>query len=99
MTDPDLRELLVRDPVVRRINEITTTMFDLAGVVMFALAAWAGVADRLWPGAQWIAAAMVVLTGSALAQRRDRAPKPGPSLRPYIPGPSDPGTVHIAGGR
>lgn len=99
MTDPDLRELLVRDPVVHRINEIMTTLFDMAGVVLLAISAWVGVGDRLWPGAQWTAAAFFVLTGSALAQRRDRVPKLKRPLRPYVPGPSDPGTVHIAGGQ
>jgi hypothetical protein len=90
------------DVVVERVNALTTTFLDLLGTLLLTLAAgWA-----VW-GAPWrhaLAAAvagLIVMVLSSAAQFRARpAPvKHAASGGRLLPGPSDAGTIHIAGGR
>lgn len=98
MTDPDQPRT---DPVVDRVNELITTLMDAAGVLLLVGAAGYG-AWALW-GRGWAllvgGVVMIVLSTFAQARSRGRAPAPLTAEQMEIPGPSHPGTVHIAGGR
>jgi hypothetical protein len=99
VTDPDQPRT---DPVVDRVNELTTTFMDIAGVLLLSAAAAYG-ARVIW-GSGWalLVAGVSLLACSVLAQLRSRPSRPrsnrSPAV-PEVPGPSHPGTVHIAGGR
>jgi hypothetical protein len=89
------------DPVVTRINELLTTVLDVAGSLGTVFA----VGWIIW-GAPWRQALAVAVAGllvvafSNLAQRR-AAPKPPPPIEVDetipLPGASHPGNVHIMG--
>jgi hypothetical protein len=98
VTDPDQPRT---DPVVDRVNELTTTFLDMVA----ALAVVAGCGYAVWTayGPAWglIVAGVVLTVLSALAQLRSRprTVKPSRAGPAEVPGPSDPGVLHIAGGR
>lgn len=99
MTDPDQPRT---DPLVDRVNDLTTTFFDIAGVLLLTAAAAYG-AWSLW-GVGWalMVGGVSLLACSVLAQtlNRQRTPKARPvDADEILPGPSDPGNVHFAGGR
>jgi len=98
VTDPDQPQT---DPVVDRVNELATTFMDVAAALL--LAAGCGYAALVSFGVAWglVATAGALLVLSALAQMRVRphAPEYVGTEPAEIPGPSHPGTVHIAGGR
>lgn len=99
MTDPDLPRT---DPLVDRVNELITTFMDVLGALLLTGAAAYG-AWALW-GTGWalLVAGVSLLACSVVAQtlNRQRAPRPLPDEPPMpLPGPSDPGSVHFAGGR
>jgi hypothetical protein len=98
VTDPDQPRT---DPLVDRVNDLTTTFFDVAGVLLVSAAAAYG-AWSLW-GLGWamLTAGVSLLACSVLAQtlNRQRTPKPQTDDPVVLPGPSDPGNVHFAGGR
>ena len=88
------------DPMVRRVNQLTTTFLDTLALLLIA----GGTGFSLWvkvnPPTGVIAAGIFVLFGSVLAQRR-ATPK---SLKPVerddeddLPGPTDPGNLHVMG--
>lgn len=89
------------DPYVRRANQLTTTFFDALAVLL--LTAGAGVAGwhliALWVGLMFAAVTLMLL--SALVQWRatPRAPKPelGDDETIPLPGPDDPGNLHVMG--
>ncbi len=89
----------MNDQTVRRANQLTTTFLDTLGALLIA----AGVGWALWvtiaPAAGLAAAGIVVLLFSLLAQRQatpkaEKVAEPDPKP---LPGPSDPGTVHVMG--
>ena len=99
MTDPDQPRT---DPLVERVNDLTTTFFDIAGVLLLTGAAAYG-AWTLW-GLGWamLTAGVSLLACSGLAQIRSRPRSnrfPATPEPVILPGPSDPGSVHFAGGR
>jgi hypothetical protein len=102
MTDDETpRPVGVADPVVRRVNDLTTTFLDTLGVLLFGVAvAWWGWAYH--PATGLVLAALTVTLLSGLAQRRN-TPRPvkvprgaHPHLKP-LPGPEHPGNVHVKG--
>lgn len=93
-----------RDPMVARVNALTTTFLDTVGVLLLCGAAGYG-AWALW-GLGWglAAAGFWVMILSQVAQAR-QTPRPArgrrgahPHLDP-LPGPESPGTVHVMGSR
>ena len=98
MTEPDQPRT---DPVVDRVNELTTTFLDTLATLAFAVGAWVWGDRYLGTGMSWVAAGFVVFAYSLLAQWRNRphVPKRQPATPPEVPGPSHAGTMHIAGGR
>jgi hypothetical protein len=89
------------DPVVDRVNELTTTFFDALGMLLIA----AGLAYGAWLvwGLGWAlcAGGVAITCLSYVAQFRGRPRPPKVSHRPVrttLPGPSHPGNLHIAGG-
>jgi hypothetical protein len=98
VTDPDQPRT---DPVVDRVNELTTTFMDVAAALL--LAGGCGYAVWVTFGLAWgmIVTAVALMVLSALAQLRSR-----PRVQAYepvepveMPGPSHAGNLHIAGGR
>jgi hypothetical protein len=89
------------DPVVRRVNELTTTFLDTLGVLLFAAAVcWWGWAYH--PATGLVLAALTITLLSGLAQRRytPRPVKAPKGARPHpkpLPGPEHPGNVHVKG--
>jgi hypothetical protein len=89
------------DPYVRRANQFTTTFFDALAVLL--LSAGAGVAGwqliALWVGLMFAAVTLMIL--SALAQWRASARPPRPTVVDDetipLPGPADPGNLHVMG--
>lgn len=91
----------MNDPLIRRVNALVTTFLDLLATLLFAgavgYAAWVtlGVAAGLG-----FAAVMVTLL-SMLAQRqaRPKVTPAGPDDDDTItlPGPTDPGNLHVMG--
>jgi hypothetical protein len=99
VTDPDRPRT---DPVVDRVNELTTTFLDIAGVLLLTAAAAYGARVAWGSGWALLVAGGSLIACSVLAQLRSRPFGPRgnrPSVPVEIPGPSHPGTVHIAGGR
>lgn len=94
--------ILPRDPVVARVNSLTTTFLDAVGTLLLATAAgwgaWRG--DR--PAWGFAAAGLVVMLLSTVAQSRQnprpaRVPKGAHPRRETLPGPDDAGNVHVMG--
>jgi hypothetical protein len=88
------------DQTVRHANALTTTFLDALGVLLLA----AGIGWSLWvelsPAAGMCAAGAVVLLMSMVAQQRQtpRGPtEPVPEPSPDLPGPADPGNLHVMG--
>lgn len=89
------------DPVVRRVNDLTTTVLDTIGVLLFSGAVgWWGWGYH--PSTGMTLAALTITLLSGLAQRRN-APRPvrvpkgaHPHLTP-LPGPEHPGNMHVKG--
>lgn len=88
------------DVVIDRVNALTTTLLDTAGVLSVAFGAgWA-----VW-GCPWrqalaaTVAGLIVMLLSGLAQRRPipKPAEPEPAGVKPLPGPEDAGTLHIAG--
>lgn len=100
---PPLDEYLsvLPDRVVTRVNELITTVLDVAGALGVAV----GIGWLIW-GAPWRQPAAVIITGalifglSYVAQRR-ALPKPLPEVEQEIPEPlpgaAHPGTLHVLG--
>lgn len=87
------------DPMVRRVNQLTTTFLDTLAILLFAGAAgWS-----CWRIAPWVglfAAACAVSILSILAQLRSAPKAPVPVERDDeddLPGPADPGNLHVMG--
>jgi hypothetical protein len=102
MTDnDDARAVAVPDPLVRRVNDLTTTFLDTIGVLLFGAAVcWWGWAYHPATGLALAGLAVTILSG--LAQRRNtpRPAKVPPGAHPHLkplPGPEHPGTVHVKG--
>jgi hypothetical protein len=97
MTDPDQPRT---DPIIDRVNGLTTTFLDIVGVLLLTAAAAYG-AWRLWgPGWAFLVAGVSLLACSVIAQTLNSPRKPKPPDGPAeVPGPSHPGTIHMAGGR
>ena len=100
MTDPEQPRRA--DPIVTRVNDLVTTFMDLLGGLLIA----AGGAWATWQkfGFGWGLAVggITVLVMSTWAQMRAQPARPKPAARPHrepLPGPSDAGSLHIAGGR
>jgi hypothetical protein len=100
VTEPDQVSYLRSDVVIDRVNALTTTLLDTVGVLLVAFAAgWA-----IW-GCPWRQSLAVGVTGaiiaglSQLSQHRavPRGVEEVPDEPRPLPGPSHPGTVHIAG--
>lgn len=100
MTEPDQVADLRGDVVIDRVNALMTTMLDTLWVLLVAFAAgWA-----IW-GCPWRQALAVGVTGAIIAglsqisQHRamPRAMKEVSDEPRPLPGPSHPGTLHIAG--
>lgn len=99
MTDPDR---LRTDPLVDRVNELTTTFLDTAATLAFGVGAWVWADRYLGTGMPWVSGGFVLFAYSWLAQWRNRSRVPKSqrtATSAEIPGPSHAGTVHIAGGR
>ena len=86
------------DRTVERVNGVVTTALDtlgfllLAGAIGWALFVLAGLAAGLG------GAGVIVLALSAVAQHRPARARPKMATPARVPGPSDPGPLHIAGG-
>lgn len=94
-----------RDPVVGRVNDLTTTFLDTLGVLLLA----AGIAYGAWAtwGLGWAfaAAGLTVTVLSTMVQARQQPRRPAkvpPGAHPHppapLPGPEDPGPLHVRGG-
>jgi len=101
MADDDPRSLTTPDPLVRRVNDLTTTFLDTLGILIWGTAmAWWGWAYH--PATGLALAGLTVTLLSGLAQRRNtprpvKVPKGAhPHLKP-LPGPEDPGNLHVKG--
>jgi len=88
------------DHVVGRVNDLALTFLDVLAALLLAAAAGYG-AWQAW-GIGWGLAsagvAVLALSLSAQAKAHPRPVKVAARKRPKVPGPSDPGPVHIAGG-
>lgn len=89
------------DRVVRRVNEITFTFLDAVGTLLVAAAVGWWAWEKSGPPAGLLLAGACVTILSVLGQARfnPRPPKVKARQRPHVPGPTDPGPVHIAGGQ
>jgi hypothetical protein len=93
----------VPDPNVGRLNAVVTTLLDALGTLLLAAGLGYG-AWRVW-GLGWglCAAGLAVTILSMIAQARERGPRPvkvPPGAHPhreFLPGPEDPGTLHVKG--
>lgn len=101
MADDNVPTVAAPDPVVRRVNDLTTTFLDTIGVLLFGAAlGWWGWAYHPATGLASAGLAVTILSG--LAQRRNtprpvKVPKGAhPHLNP-LPGPEDPGNLHVKG--
>ncbi len=88
------------DPVVARVNELTTTALD--SLSMLALAAGAGWGAWISWGPAWGPAmgGLALALMSSYVQHRSRTKEPKPVDEPAdkpLPGASDPGPVHVLG--
>ncbi len=90
------------DPVVRRANDLVTTALDTAGVLLLSAAVGVWGWMQFHPATGLAFAGAVVTMLSSLAQRRN-TPRPAkvpagahPHLTP-LPGPEDPGPLHVKG--
>lgn len=95
---------LRRDPAVERVNDITTTALDTLGTLL--LAAGLGYGAWITWGLGWglVAAGIAVTILSSIAQARQAGPRTvrapagaHPHRELMMPGPEDPGTVHVKG--
>ncbi len=88
-----------RDAVVSRVNELATTMLDT--VAMLGLAA--GLVLVLRPAYGWgggLLAGSALLAALSIGTQWLHRPREAPPKRrpaPDLPGPADPGTVHVMG--
>jgi hypothetical protein len=89
----------MNDEPVRRVNQLTTTFLDTLAVLLFA----AGVGWALWvevgPAAGLSGAGLVIFVFSLLAQRQAiiKVRAAEPDDRKPLPGPADPGNLHVMG--
>lgn len=88
------------DPMVRRVNQLTTTFLDTLALLLIA----GGTGLALWvqvnPPSGIIAAGLFVLIFSNVAQRRAVPKLPKSTERDDeddLPGPADPGNLHVMG--
>lgn len=91
----------MNDPMVRRVNALVTTFLDLLATLLIAAAAGCAAWVLLVPAAGLLAAGVVVAVFSMLAQHRatPRPPTPvvGDDETITLPGPTDPGNLHVMG--
>jgi len=104
MADDDAPQVLARpDPLVRRFNDVVTTVMDALGVLLLAAAAGAGAWEAWGIPVGLLCAGLVVTALSGIAQRRQIPARPAKVPRgkhPHVtalPGPEDPGTLHVRG--
>ncbi len=89
----------MNDQTVRRVGQLVTTFFDALAVLLFAAAAcwwlWVAVA----PPVGLAVAGAVIMLFSLLAQRQatPKAARVESAADKPLPGPADPGTVHVMG--
>jgi hypothetical protein len=101
MTDPDQPQPRT-DPIVDRVNELGTTFLDILGALLLSAGAAYG-AWQAWGVALGLAVggfAVTLLSGLAQARARPRAARVPPGAHPhreFLPGPEDPGNLHVAG--
>lgn len=86
------------DPMVRRANQLVTTALDTLAVLLFAGAAgWWGW-TAVHPAVGLASAGLAVTILSVIAQRQ---PSPKTAAKPGgdepLPGPTDPGNLHVMG--
>ncbi len=89
-----------RDPLIDRVNELTTTALDTLAVLAFTAGVWMWGNAHLGPGGSFTLAAVCLVLCSALAQHRQRpraAKRAKPQAKPAAPGPADPGNLHVMG--
>lgn len=99
MTDPGQPRT---DPLVERVNDLTTTFLDIGGVLLLTAAAAYGARVTWGDGWALLVAGVSLLACSVLAQIRSRPRSnrpPAPAEPDELPGPSHPGNLHMAGGR
>jgi hypothetical protein len=88
------------DPVVARVNELTTTVLDFGAAILFATGVWFWADRYLAAGLSWIAAALVLLVFSQVAQWRSRPRASKPVEVEHVeplPGANHPGNLHVMG--
>lgn len=96
MTDPERPQT---DPIVGRVNDLVTTFMDLLGALLLAAGAGWAVWHQWGLGWGLTIGGVAVTALSAWAQHRARPALPKQAARPRatLPGPSDPGNLHVAG--
>lgn len=89
----------MNDPMVSRVNALVTTFLDLLATLLFAGAACWAAWVLLVPAAGLLCAGLVVAAMSAFAQHRatPRPPAPADADTEVLPGPTDPGNLHVMG--
>lgn len=91
-----------RDPLVGRVNDLTTTFLDTAGVLLFAGAA--GYFGWTWQnpaiGLLWAGIVLLMLSTIAQSRQRPKRAKVRPGAHPHpstFTTPESSGTVHTRG--
>ena len=89
----------MNDEPVRRVNQLTTTLLDTLAILLFAAANGWGFWEWIGPAAGLGAAGATVFTFSLIAQRQARVKvvRGEPEERRPLPGPADPGNLHVMG--
>lgn len=89
----------MNDQSVNRVDHLTTTFLDTLAVLLLAAAAGWALWTSVGPAAGLGAAGVIVFAFSQLAQRQAtvKHERPKRAAEPSLPGPEDPGPLHVMG--
>lgn len=90
----------MNDPMVRRVNALVTTFLDALAILAIAAGVgWATQPRVGWAGALFFAGCILATLSmvAQFSQRPARVPKPTDDDTVDLPGPTDPGNLHVMG--